>query len=124
MNAAVLADSLERARLCVLPLPDDLIRKFVESKYFIQNALHIVSDMPIEMDVETTVFRQQFVQHYRGFIEPLQVRIDPAAPGVSVGFLLDKARLFGERDCIFAVVRFVIGDAGGEGEIGSSIERR
>src|SRR5438067_683179 len=50
-------------------------------------------------------------------VEPLQVTIEPMAPGVAVRFLLDDAGLFGER-CVG------VGDARGEGEVRAGVEGR
>jgi hypothetical protein len=63
------------------------------------------------------------MQHYRRLVEPLQVRVDAAAPGVAVGFLLDEAGLLGEGESVVLLV-FGAGYGGVEGEVGASVKGR
>ena len=37
---------------------------------------------------------KQFMEQDGSFVKPLQVGIQPASPGVAVGFVFDDARLF------------------------------
>ena len=60
--------------------------------------------MPVQVDVDAAVLCKQFVQQDSGLVEPLQVRIEAASPGISVRLLLDDARLFDERAIIVLLV--------------------
>jgi len=63
-------------------------------------------------------------EDYRGIIEPLQIRIQPPAPGIAVSFLFQDARLLHEarRGGVFVVRGF--GDRRGEGEVRAYVEGR
>jgi hypothetical protein len=63
------------------------------------------------------------MQHYNGFVKPLQVRIHAPSPGVAVRLLLDNARFFGERDGV-AVLFVHLRHAGGKREIRPRVKRR
>ena len=80
--------------------------------------------MPVQVKVRTSIFRQQFPEHHRRFVKPLQIRIQPAAPGVAVGFLFEDGRFLGEC-CGFVFGRVgMVGDGSGVGKIRAGIKWR
>jgi hypothetical protein len=61
----------------------------------------------------------------RRLVEPLQIRVEPAAPGVAVGLLLQDARLLLEADPGVVVLVFRgAGDGRREREVGPGVEGR
>ena len=50
------------------------------------------------MNIKAAILVQQLMKQDGGFVEPLEVGIQPAASGVAVGFLLDDAGFFGEGE--------------------------
>src|SRR5579875_1407346 len=57
-----------------LIMPDDLVFKAwtvykrVEAKDLVQDNLRVVGNAPVEMDVETTIFGQQFIEQCQYFV--------------------------------------------------------
>ena len=76
------------------------------------------------MHINAPILRQQVMQDGYGLIKPLQIRIQPASPGVAVGFLLDDAGFLGEGERAGVLIVGGVGDGGGEGEVGAGVERR
>jgi hypothetical protein len=70
--------------------------------------------MVVQMDIDATHLRQQLAEHYNSFVEPLEIGVEAAAPGVAVGFLLDDAGLFGEALAVHLHLERAVG-AGVEG---------
>ena len=52
----------------------------------------------VQMHIQAAAFAEQLVEQRGGFVEPLQIRIEPTAPCVAVGFLLDDAWFLEQRD--------------------------
>jgi hypothetical protein len=69
-------------------LPYDLVLTCILTKDFIERRFGVMSDMPVEMDIDRAVLGKEFSQEHNGFVEPLQVRVEPTSPCISIGLLL------------------------------------
>jgi hypothetical protein len=57
-----------------------------------------MADMPIQVNIEAAIVGEEVTEENDGFVKPFEVRVQPFAPRIAVGFLLDYARLFDEGD--------------------------
>src|SRR5208283_4937813 len=78
---------------CRRALPNNFVLTCVLAEHVIKYHFRVVSDMPVKMDVDRAVFSKKFPQQHDRVIEPLQIRIESAAPCISVCLLLQNRRL-------------------------------
>lgn len=105
-------------------MPNDLVSEVILAEHFIQYHLGVMSDMPIEMDVKTSSIGQQLVEENGCLIEPFQVRIEAASPGIRVCLLFQDGRLFCESGRGVVLVLLMRMNLRSEREIRSGIKWR
>src|ERR1035437_43204 len=84
----------------VIP-PDNFIDEVFLPKYFVQNNLHIVADVPIKMDVDRGGFAHNLANGKKPLVKPIQVIL--FLPDVAIHYFFADGVIFGFERCFAAI---------------------
>ena len=123
IGAEFLRKSFTTPRICG-SLPYYLIYEVVLSKYFIHENLYVMTDMPIQMNINRSSFAHHTLNRHQVFIHPVQVFL--LIPNVTIHLFLKSFQFFnvkfllclGNRLCHFGIASDVhlLGIVGSAGE--------
>lgn len=77
--------------------PNNLVEKLVRPEDLVENQLDVVADVPIQVDVDTTIVGEELVNQDEPLVQHRKIGALASAPRIAIGVLLEDARGFRHR---------------------------